>query len=1177
MRRVLVLVSAVLLCGTGFAQVTTAIVSGRVTDPSKAVIADAKVVAINAGTNTRYERHTDSGGDYTIASLPPGTYRIEVEKAGFRSIIKPDVVLHIQDALVINFEMALGSAAENITVTGEAAPEIEPTKTEISSLIETQQITNLPTSNRLFTDFALLTPGVATSRTSLGTTITEFEVSQISFGGMRSFSNEIAVDGADFVNTLSGVQRSTPPQDSVDEYRVVNNSFGADFGRAAGGIVNIITKSGTNQFHGSVYEFFQNSATDSRSLLQPPPLPYELRQNQYGGVIGGPIKKDKTFFFVNYEGKRRAESPTYPPDLYNNINLIDSAKAILGLAPEGCTAPLASCTGSNLSYLQSFLKTTNDDWGFARLDHQISNNNRFAIRYNVEDTRALNELVGNTLDSGGIGAPSSGRDLFVRDQSIVATLNSTLSPNLVNTVLGQFARRHYAFPGATGQPYLDIPNDLGMGHNFGIYDAIYESRGQGSESISWVKGKHLAKFGFDGNYLWDSNNYPGFTPERIIMPGLDCLADFADYFATAEGKSARVPTNGTCPLPPGEEGVAFAYFGIALPRSPSFTGGPTLNAANPVNTATWANAYAPSLSSQYAWTINHGYWGLYGEDQWRVTPKFTFNYGLRWDFESGLGEYVNPDYHEFQPRVGLAYSPDTKTVIRAGFGMFDDRYNLSFFFVPANQKSVPGYLCNPPSAVSGNACAGLPGQMLPMLQASQANAGWQLLGFPGNAAPVPASVYAAGVLETGAFGIVPKGNYGTLPANFGQISLIGTCFTTGACGVGIGGMDHKANPFPYAEQASLEVDRQFGGGFALNVAYLFAAGHRLVRGNNLNVPCPIGTTKTSNQQIEPGPVPGAPFAVPGSVPGWVNADGTLSPCLGTPTLGAPGTAFAGMGPWFVGALGSGLQTVSAGLWDYNNGVANVAYNGLTVTALERWGKYLNLNANYTYSHTIDNGNFTTFINLPPNQFDFSSERGNSNQDLRHRFVTNFTLTAPEHSFVRNFQFSSIITLQSGRPFTLYVGQDVLNDLAGSNTDRVFVGGQCPTVTNCSTMIGRNTYFGDALYSWDLRLTRIFRLTERVGMNLSVDAFDVLNRQNIDEVNSVYGSPVICGAIPHNYNDAASLAIQNGTATCNPAFVGLQITPAGNAVGIPPSPNAVFGTPRTMLNPRQFQFAARFTF
>src|SRR5262249_31591255 len=162
--------------------------------------------------------------------------------------------------------------------------------------------------------------------------------------------------------------------------------------------------------------------------------------------------RNKTFFFLNYEGKRRAESPTYPPDLVNNIQVIDQAKALMGLSPEGCTGGVAKCLPdfnndpNNISqdqafgFLQGVLKTAHDDFGFVRIDHQLNSSNRLEVFYNVEDIRSTNELVGNTLDGGGIGVPSGGRNLFVRDQSVVATLNTLITNNLVNTVLGQYAR-----------------------------------------------------------------------------------------------------------------------------------------------------------------------------------------------------------------------------------------------------------------------------------------------------------------------------------------------------------------------------------------------------------------------------------------------------------------------------------------------------------------------------------------------------------------------------------------------------------------------------------------------------------------------------------------------------------------------------------------------------------------
>ena len=223
-------------------------------------------------------------------------------------------------------------------------------------MIESKQIESLPISGRLFTDFALLTPGVTTGRTSVGSTITEFEVTRVSFAGMRDLSNQVTVDGADNINTVTGSQRATPAQEAVQEFRVVNNSFGAEYGRALGGIVNIVTKSGTNNFHGLVYDYFQNNALNARSLLQPEPQANVLRQNQFGFTIGGPIRKDKTFIFGNYEGQRRGESPTYPTVLVNNIGLINSAKTALGIAQE------------NLN----ILKTKDNDYGFVRVDHRLS-------------------------------------------------------------------------------------------------------------------------------------------------------------------------------------------------------------------------------------------------------------------------------------------------------------------------------------------------------------------------------------------------------------------------------------------------------------------------------------------------------------------------------------------------------------------------------------------------------------------------------------------------------------------------------------------------------------------------------------------------------------------------------------------------------------------------------------
>jgi len=1142
-----VLATVVLLSPRAFSQATIsyAQLNGTVQDTSGRTIAGASISLRDVATNRVYNAVCNASGFYLVPNLAPGQYELTVQSAGFAKSTLTGISLTVGQTATVNVTLKVATVAETVTVTTEV-PTVEPTRTEISQVIETKQIDNLPVSGRLFTDFALLTPGVATGRTSLGTTFTEFEITQISFGGMRSFSNIITVDGADFINSNTGVQRATPPQESVSEFRVVNNSFGTEYGRALGGIVNVVTKSGSNDVHGSIYEYLQNSAADSRSLLQAAPAPFALRQNQFGGTLGGPIRKDRTFFFINYEGQRRGEYPPLPLDFTTNLAAINQAKAYIGLAPETPNA----------------LKTKNNDYGFVRLDHQLTNNNRLALRYNVEDARDLNQLVGNTEDGGGIGVPSGGRDLFIRDQALVGTLNTLIRPELVNTFLAQYARRHYNFPGATGQPDLSIPNDLEFGHNFGTLDSIYESRAQFSDTLGWVKGNHYWKFGFDSNNIWDATIYPGFTPARIILPDLNCLFDFANFMNPSGTPLGPVPgppcplPNGQAPLPPflNFGGVGATFWGAALARTGYQDGLPPLTNNFPLDTGTWANAFPLQLRNNYQYRLNHGYYGFFLQDQWKINHKLTLNYGVRYDFETGLGKHIDSYWRAVQPRVGLAYSPDNKTVIRAGAGLFFDRNNMTFFFITGNQKSISGYV---------------PGITLPMVRQGADTGGWQLNlasapGFTPN--PVPCSVgpllppnepcfsnaadVARSILTSG---LLPDEN------------ITGNC--PPACFAGAGGMDRHHSQLPYATQASLEIDREIGKGLTVDIGYLMVQAHRLVLGNGLNVSCPVGTNKPQNSFGPPIPAPVAPNSP--AAQGWLNPDGTTSSCSGTPILLVGKPYFFGVDPNTNQGYG-GLEFANGGFMDYNLNLVNAIYHGLTVQGIERLGKYFTLNANYTYSHIIDDGNFTTFINLPQNQFDNKSERANSNQDVRHRFVANFSASTPNHGtpLLRNFTFSSIITVQSGRPFTMFTGGDSNGD-TNPVTDRV-------------GLTGRNTYIGDPLRSWDLRLSRSFVLTERMKFDLMFDAFNVLNRQNIDEVFSVYGSPVFCGPVPQHFDDASSLGIQAGAQAC-PTMAALTAAgqipsgPLPPQFAVPPTPNPNFGTPRTMLNPRQLQFAVKFTF
>jgi carboxypeptidase family protein/TonB-dependent receptor-like protein len=1025
------------------AQTTDAQLNGSVHDQTGSVIVKATVTLRNADTNHVYTATSNSAGFYILTNVPPGNYDLTVEQKGFAKFSQKGIVLRVGQVATIDIGMKVAAAAEEVTVSTEA-PVIEPTRTEVSQVIESVQIQSLPSSGRLFTDFALLSPGVTTGRISLQSTFTDPTVTRISFAGQRDLNNSVTVDGADNINSATGSQRATPSQEAVSEFRVVNNSFGAEYGRALGGIVNIITKSGTNDQHGSLYGYLENNKFNADSILTLPQFKV-FRQGQFGATLGGPLKKDKTFYFLNYEGQRRAESPRYPALLVNNLTQINALKASLGIAPEDLNV----------------LKTADMDNGFVKLDHQLNARNRLSARYSIQDATDLNMLVGETLDGGGIGAPSSGRNGSLRDQALVGTLTSQLSENKINSALVQWARRNYGFPGVSGQPNLDVPNLILLGHNFGAFDRYNETRIQGSDTFSVIKGKHYAKFGADVNYVRNFVIWPGFTPARVIFPSLD------DLLISSKANWGTAP----CPAP---------LIGLTAPCLAAFFWGAPIGPgpfdptkASPSVPTTWNDAFLASQAQNFFVNLNHSYFGFFAQDQFRLTPKLTLNYGVRYDVEAGLGFFIKGDHNNFQPRVGLAYSPDSKTVVRAGFGVFDDKYTLTFFFVPAPQRppviaglpavknQVTGtYLLNsmflPTPCVFGPpTCPAIPpGSPLP----------------PGTVPPPLLTSAFENLINTGSF-----------PNN--------ALFTQGGTAV-----DPNLRS-PYTEQGSFEIDRTIGKGLTVSLGYLFVAGHKLVRPIDLNVGPPVGKQASTGKDIYA-------FAI-------------NDPNIPAPPGGSHGTN---------------------GIFYFTDSTGNSIYHGATLQVSERAGKYFTLNANYTLSHTLDDGTFVTFVSTPQSNAQRNLERANSNQDARHRFVANFVADTPDHGALRYFQFSSIITMQSARPFTLFVGFDANND-GNPVTDRV---GSSP----------RNSYRGDTLKTVDLRVARNFHLNERKAISVSFDAFNLFNRTNVDEVFSVYGAPDFVsalGAPPTHFGDGAK------------------------------SPSEAVGAPRTVFNPRQLQLGAKFTF
>ena len=998
-----------------------------------------------------------------FAIVPPGKYELTAELSGFAKYTQTGIVLSVAQIATIDITLRVAQAGEKVVVTSET-PVIEPTRTEISQVVDTQQINALPISGRLFTDFALLSPNVSVGHTSAQSPFADPNVIRISFGGQRDLNNAVTVDGADDILAANGSQRATPSQEAVSEFRVVNNGFGAEYGRALGGIVNIVTKSGTNELHGSVYDYLQNSATNARSLLTLPGF-NTLRQNQFGSTLGGPIQKDKTFYFVNYEGQRRAQSPTFPAVLVQNLAAINALKASL--------MPNEPNQGQeNLSVL----KTADHDNALVKIEHQLNKDNRLSLRYSILDARDVNLLVGETLDGGGIGAPSSGRNGLTRDQALVGTWNSQLSPSLLNSVLGQWARRNYGFAGVTGEPNLDVPNVLAFGHNFGAFDRYNESRIQLSDTVSLVKGRHYEKFGVDTNYVRNFVIWPGFTPARIIFPSLpDLLASSpADW---AAGTPCPFPLTGfTAPC------AAAFFWGAPIGPGPF-----NATQSSPPVSTTWQNAFRPDQAHNFFFNLNHSYWGFFGQDQWRITPRITVNYGVRYDFESGLGAVVNEDHHDFAPRIGLSYSPDSKTVIRAGYGMFYDRYTMTFFFVSGPQRPpvIPGLPTNT-NQTTGTWLLNSVFLPFPLLVPCTPKPGGSCnpYNFP---SALPPGTAPPPIINSAFENLITSGSF---PAN--------TLWAQG------GSVVDRNQRNPYSEQSSLEIDREIAKGLSVSAGYLFVAAHHLNRPIDLNVGPHIGTQTGTKKDIYA-------FA------------------LNVPSFGSAGTAPGGAAPG------------TNGIFYYTDASGNSVHHALTLQAMERAGKYFRLNANYTFAKTLDDGKFLVFVDTPQSNDQRSLERAVSNQNVRHRFIANFVADAPDRPYVRNFQLSSIVTVQSPRGFTVFAGADFWNT---GNPVNPRVG-----------QLARNTYLGDPLRAVDVRLSRMIHLSERKQLQLAVDSFNLLNRANVDEVFTTYGffdflNPATGQPlpIPQHYKDG---------------------------VGSPFVPN--FGAPRTMLNPRQFQFSAKVTY
>ena len=667
---ILVVSTTTILC----AQSTNASVIGRVIDPAKALITDAKIAAIGINTNARYETTTNSAGEYHLGNLPPGAYSIEVEKTGFKKLIKPDVILHVQDGLEINFEMTVGSVSENITVEG-GAPLVNTESATVGTVVDRTLVENLPLNGRSFHTLIMLTPGVVPVVTSLA------DQGQFSVNGQRADANYFTVDGvsANFGATgffpltqtaggalpalsATGGTNSLVSVDALQEFRVQTSSFAPEFGRTPGGQISIVTRSGTNSFNGTLFEYFRNGALDTADwfvnanrLTKP-----EERQNDFGGVFGGHMIRDKLFFFSSYEGLRLRVPVTRQsvvPDILSRQQAPAAIQPFLNAYP----VPNGAATGPGLArFNASYSNPSSLDAYSLRIDQIVTPKLVLFARYNYSPS---------SLDQRA--APFTTPALSTRDlissavHSFTVGLTYLINPALSNEIRANYSNDRNAtkflvdgFGGAVPVPdsVLFQPGLTSASSGFLFLISGVGEYGQGKagtdeqrqvniiDNLSVVKRAHQLKFGVD--YRW--------------------LAPFSSPFAFRQ----------------------FVQFsGVTATSGGALSG-----------TAAFVQ---PAVFQPTAFVSQN--FSLYGQDAWKVNRRLTITYGLRWDVNPPLkGKdsasssltvvgLNNPatmtlaplgtplyqtTYGNVAPRLGVAYQfkegSDWGCVVRAGFGIFYD-------------------------------------------------------------------------------------------------------------------------------------------------------------------------------------------------------------------------------------------------------------------------------------------------------------------------------------------------------------------------------------------------------------------------------------------------------------------------------------------------------------------------
>jgi outer membrane receptor protein involved in Fe transport len=1080
-----------------FAQQITASIRGTVVDVSGAVLQGASVTAKQTETGFTRTATTDRTGAYVLLELPIGHYELTVEGNGFQKYLQQGITLNVNETATITVHLAVGAETQQVAVTADAQM-IQDTVTSLGKVVLEREIVDLPLDGRNFSQLGTLQPGVVPLTPGLkeaGSSLREGQ--SYAVNGQRPESNNFLIDGANNFNGVDGGFVLKPPVDAISEFRILTHNASAEFGNSLGSTTNIVTKSGTNRVHGALWEFLRNDAFDAKNYFAQTTEP--LKQNQFGATIGGPIRKDKTFFFAFYEGFRNRQGETAGATVpsvkersgdfselcnaaqgesFNSAGFCSNpAHQLALLVTNPPTAfpfnqlppPFLNSFAQNLlslfplpnSGLNTFnstqTKRDDSDEGGLRIDHYLSVNDALNFRYMISDDTGF-----DPLSPAGASVPGFPIGENHRAQDFVAQETHTFTPSMVGVLRFSFLRNKFLFgertnhtpPSALGftyQPSLDVavgPPFIQVNGYTTVGDPItgprnsFENVYDYSGSLSWVRGRHELKFG------------GGFEHQHInVLQG--------------------IATNGFFVVAPFPLSDAFASFLVGQP------------------------VFFLQGRGDFGRGINGKSLNGYVQDTYKATSRLTLNLGLRYDLpfpyteihnrqtlwipgrqstvmpnapegllypgDKGVPAGLIPTFKKaFAPRVGVAWDPtgSGNWLVTSAYGIFYEPYYTGQGGPLQSPISAPPYLQTEQISLS-------PSQPLNFAD-------------PYNGNPPPANSFAT-----------PLTNL-TLAPNL---------------------------PLPYTQDWDLNVQRSLSKDLLLEVGYVGTKGTKLprfVEGNPaVYIPGvdssgnPISTTDNADQRR------------------------LYSGC----TLADPPST---------------CKFSSTGLI---SGIANSSYNALEASLQQRFSHGISFLASYTYSKAIDDvssfnisGSGSIQVagenDLAQNPFNLAAERGPSLFDARHRFVFSYQWSLPfwqqqqgwyQHA-LGGWQLNGIVTAMSGTPFTVFDSRDVSEqggapEITGFSANRPdLVAGQNPNAgprtvgawLNADAFVrinpdpnspvqqfgtaGRNIALGPRYTNWDFSASKNIRVAESKELQFRAEFFNILNHTNFHLPNSDISSP-----------------------------------------------------------------------